>query len=61
MENVNYYIEKNIDKYENVTYVIIEKTKVDGGFMIDFYNEIYYKDENKAKSKLNLINALKLM
>ena len=53
-----YFIQKSIDKYENITYVIMERYPYKNGFMRDEYNGEVYTDLARAESKLNFILAI---
>jgi len=50
-----YYIQKRISKYEDITYVIMERYPYLTGFAVEEYNGEVYTDELEAKSKLNYI------
>jgi hypothetical protein len=51
-----YYVKKSIDKYDNITYVVMEKYSYKEGFIIDEYNGQIYKNLYQAEQVLKYLN-----
>lgn len=50
-----YFIQKRVNKYGDITYIILERYPYKTGYATDEYNGEIYTDELEAKSKLNYI------
>ena len=57
----NYFIQKQTTKYQQVTFVILERVAVEYNGVKGFQNEetgYEFKTEWEAKSRLNMLNLL---